>query len=319
MKNIFIGFIISLSFLSCNNKQEEPLRVGVMLWPPYDFFYLAENLGYYKDQNIQLIDYRTPSEVIRAYETGLLDAIMITDHLFLKINDTNVNDRVIMLIDYSSGSDLLLAKPEITTTEELKGKKIGAESSALGIFVMLRFLEIHGLSPNDITHVPVDVENQPQAYENGLFDAVVTFEPFASEIKNQGAIELCNSKEIPFEISDILISSPKTITKKRKQLELLCQGFFDALDVYQKNPGKYISKLSRRQNITSKEYSNALQGIILLNLSDNKKLFKNPDAGFYNTFSEVNKKMIDYNLIETKHNIIELIDTRIINNIHVKN
>lgn len=319
MKNIFIGFIVSLLFLSCKNKQSEPLRVGVILWPANEFFYLAENLGYYKDQHIKLIDYRTPSEVIRAYETGLLDAILITDHLYLKINDANVNNRIIMLVDYSSGSDVLLAKPGITTTEELKGKKIGAESSALGIFVMLRFLEIHGLSPDDITHVPVDVANQPQAFKNGLFDAIITYEPFATEMRKKGAIELCNSKEIPFEISDVLISSPMVIAQKSAQLEVLCQGFFDAVDVYQKDPAKYISKLSRRQNITSKEFSKTLQGITLLNLNDNKKLFKSTNAGYYNTFSEVNKKMIDYNLIDTKHNITELIDTRIINNIHAKN
>lgn len=319
MKKIFIGFIVSLLFLSCKNKQTEPLRVGVILWPANEFFYLAENLGYYKGHNIKLIDYRTPSEVIRAYETGLLDAILITDHLYLKINDTNVNDRILMIVDYSSGSDVLLAKPEITTTEELKGKKVGAESSALGIFVMLRFLEIHGLSSDDIIHVPVDVANQPQAFENGLFDAIITYEPFATEMKKDGAVELCSSKEIPFEISDVLISSPMLIAQKSAQLEILCQGFFDALDVYQKDPAKYISKLSRRQNITSKEFSNTLQGIRLLNLNDNKKLFKNPKAGYYNTFSEVNKKMIEYNLIETKHKTTELIDTRIINNIHAKN
>jgi NitT/TauT family transport system substrate-binding protein len=319
MKNSVLGLIIAILFLSCENKTVEPLRVGTLLWPTHDFFHLADHLGYYKDKNIQLIDYRTPSEVIRAYETGLLDAILVTDHLFLKTNDRLLKDRVLMVLDYSSGSDVLMANPAIKNMENLRGKKIGSESSALGIFVMLRFLELYGLSGNDITHVPVDVAQHTQAYENELFDAVVTYEPFASEMKKQGAVELCNSKEIPFEISDILISSPTIITQKREQLEVLCKGFFDALDVYKKDSSKYISKLSTRENISPEEFSKALKGITVLDLEDNVNLIKNTKAGYFKTLSNVNKKMIDYKLISTEHNITELIDASIIQNINAKN
>lgn len=319
MKNSILGLIIAILFLSCENKTVEPLRVGTLLWPTHDFFHLADHLGFYKDKNIQLIDYRTPSEVIRAYETGLLDAIMVTDHLFLKTNDRLLKDRVLMVLDYSSGSDVLMANPAIKNMENLRGKKIGSESSALGIFVMLRFLELYGLSGNDITHVPVDVAQQTQAYENELFDAVVTYEPFASEMKKQGAVELCNSKEIPFEISDILISTPTIITQKREQLEVLCKGFFDALAVYKKDSSKYISKLSTRENISPEEFSKALKGITVLDLDDNVNLIKNTKAGYFKTLSNVNKKMIDYKLINTEHNITELIDASIIQNINAKN
>ncbi|AUC83814.1 hypothetical protein CW731_00260 [Polaribacter sp. ALD11] len=318
MKKI-IPLLIIILFLSCKNKTPEPLRVGMLLWPPNEFFHLAENLGYYKDMNIQLIDYQTPSELLRAYETGLLDALIGTDHIFLKMNDNNLKDRILMVIDYSSGGDILLAKPEITSMKGLKGKRLGAEASPLGIFLMFRFLELYGLSPNEITHVPVDIANQPQAYDNGLFDAVITYEPFATKIKKQGAVELCNSKEIPFEISDVLISTPMIISKKREQFEVLCKGFFEVLEVYRKDPEKYKPEFTARQNISSEEFIKALNGVTILNLNDNKRSIKNPKASYFKTLSKVNKKMVDYKLIETNHNVTKLIDTSIIKNIDVKN
>ncbi|TXD45814.1 ABC transporter substrate-binding protein [Polaribacter sp. IC073] len=319
MKNILIAFFISILFLSCKDEVPEPLRVGMLIWPPNEFFHLAESLGYYKDKNIELIDYRTPSEAIRAYKTGLLDAVIGTGHLYLKMNDKNLEDRILMVIDYSSGSDLLLAKPEITSMEELKGKKLGAEASALGIFVMLRFLEIYGLSPNDITHVPIDVSNQPLAYKNGLFDAVITYEPFASEMKKQGAVELSNSKEIPFEISDVLISTPTIIAQKTEQLTALCKGYFDVITLYKKNAKKFTPKLTARHNISSEDFINALGGVTFLNLSDNKKLIDTTESGYYKALSKVNEKMIAFKLINTKHNVSELIDMSIVKNIHDKN
>jgi len=315
MKRIVAVLFAMVSLLSCSNNKSEPLRVGILLWPPYEFFYLAENLGYYQNKNIQLIDYRTPSEAIRAYKTGLLDAIIVTNHLFFEMNDQRLVDRIIMVINYSSGSDVLLGKPEIKSVNELKGKKVGAEASALGLYVMLRFLEINGLSPKDIKHIPVDVGNQGQSYKKGLLDGVVTYEPYATELKKHGAAELCNSKAIPLEISDILISTPLIIEQKREQLEILCAGFFKAQNVYQKSPSDYTSFLASRENVTDKEFLDALNGIQILDLSDNKKILLKSEESYFKTLSVVNRKMINYHLIKTIQNEYELIDNRIIENI----
>jgi len=41
--------ILSVLF-ACSAEQESPLRVGTNIWPGYEPFYLARELGYYEQQ-----------------------------------------------------------------------------------------------------------------------------------------------------------------------------------------------------------------------------------------------------------------------------
>lgn len=305
-------FIIFLFLKSCFSVADEPLKVGIPAWTPYDFFFLAELQGYYKDHNIQLIDYNTPSEAVRAYKTGMLDVVLITNHLFIKMNDRGLTDRIILAIDYSSGSDVFLVDHELSSAEELIGKRIAAEASALGIFVLLRCLDMHGLNPKEIAYVPMDVSSQPAAFKNGSIEGVITYEPFATRIRKMGGIEFCNSKLIPFEICDLLVARPKVIKQKKKQLTTLCRGFYSACKDYNAWPGIYLPTLTERARLTAQEYKEVLNGVTMLSLEDNRLLFGNPDSGLDISITQVNRMMIEYGLVNNQLDITKLIDNSII-------
>ena len=305
------GLLIILLFVSCGNNRIDNLKVGLILWPPLEFFYLADNLGYYKGHQIELISYSAPSEAIRAYKTGSLDVLLITNQIFIRINDDLLSDRIIMVVDFSSGADQLLVHPGIDTFPELKGKRLGVESSALGAYVMLRALDLHGIPPEEVIHVSADAATQPIAFRQGKIDGVITFEPVATQIKKMGAIQLFSSEEIPYEIADILISTPRVIKEKRKQLTALCNGFFKAHQDFQCAPEKYTSSIVKRAGITEQEFINSLSGVKILDRSKNLELFKDPYAGFYYSLTFVNQKMIEFGLAENSHGVGLIIDNSI--------
>ena len=312
IQNLIYCLLIVFLLNSCDNKPI-PLRVGLLVWPPYEFFYLAEKEGFYDEYSIDLIDYKTPSEVMRAYNNGLLDAIIITNHLYIQLNNDFQRDQIIQVINYSKGADVLLVKPEFNSVNDLVGKRIGAEASGLGLYVLQRFLEFNNISIDQINYVPVDVANQVEEFRDGKIDAVITYEPFATKIKSLSGKEIFNSSQIPFEICDVLISKKEIIESKKDQFISLSEGYFKALNLFKVNPNAYEEFLAEREGISPKEFIKALNGIEILDLNENQKLYTdNKDIDFLVRLENVNKKMVEFGIVKNVINSQNILNSNII-------
>ncbi|MBF0237703.1 MAG: ABC transporter substrate-binding protein, partial [SAR324 cluster bacterium] len=152
-------------------KPAAPLRLGSNLWPGYELLYLAQNLGYYEGQPIQLKTFPSTSEVIRAYRNGAIDVAAVTADEALLIADTLPNQRIILVCDFSKGADALLAQPQFQSMSDLRGKRIGVEPNALGAYMLLRALETSGMTPQEISVIYNPLENHENAYLSGQVDA----------------------------------------------------------------------------------------------------------------------------------------------------
>lgn len=148
---------------------------------------LAGDLGYYDNTPIRLLDYPLDSELIRAYRNGDLAAITITLDKALSLRETAPDIRVVTIQDTSNGGDAIVAKPEIKKLADLKDRRVGVESTALGAFVLIRALDQVGMSTKDVKIVTLLISQQERAFEQGSINAVVTFEPTVSRLQASGA------------------------------------------------------------------------------------------------------------------------------------
>ena len=98
----------------------------------------------------------------------------------------------------------MLARPELKELKDIKGRRVGVESGALGAYVLARALQIAGLNRTDISVVSIPVPEQEQAFQGRRVDAVVTMEPNRTRLLAQGARQLFDSSQIPGEIVDVL-------------------------------------------------------------------------------------------------------------------
>lgn len=307
-----LALLLLLLLCSCPRQGERPLRLGLLVWPPYEMFYLAQELGYLKDAGVEIIDYRTPSEAIRAYQNGLLDAVGLTNHLFLSLYERDPDQRIIMLINQSLGADALVARPEFGQVSALKGKRVGAESSALGAYVLLRALELNGLRLEDVEYVPVDVANQRQAYLEGRVDAVTTYEPFRTHLLQEGAVELFNSRSIPGEITDVLVTRRDLIEGHPRQLEKLVAGWFAAVAQFRQAPLEAAARVSHRENLGAEEFLQALNGIELLGWGENRAALADGSPVFAESLQQVAQRMQELKIIADLPPLGQAIDARFI-------
>ena len=182
---VFLTATILLA--ACTQESQQKLFVGTNIWPGYEPGYIAESQGLYKTGQIQMRQFSSATEVLRAFQNDSIHvaALTLDEALQLAQNDPEVV--VFLVADISDGADVIMAKPSISNVSELKGKTIAAEGTALGAFVISRALQIANVDPQSVTIESITVDESLVAYEKNRIDAVVTFEPFRSQLIRQGA------------------------------------------------------------------------------------------------------------------------------------
>ncbi len=105
---------------ACSEPRIQTLRIGTSVWPGYEPLYLARELGYLKTDEVDLLEYTSASQVLRAYKNGLLDAAAITLDEAIKLLEGGEDFRVILVMDVSNGADVLLGQASLKSIDDLK-------------------------------------------------------------------------------------------------------------------------------------------------------------------------------------------------------
>jgi NitT/TauT family transport system substrate-binding protein len=265
--------ICALFLCSCGEFQPEPLlRVGCIVWPGYEPLFLARHLGAYKDHPIQLVEYSSPGEAIRALEHGAIEAAAVTGDEMLRMAQDKVALRAILIMDISNGGDALAAHPSINSLRELKGKRVGVEANGVGSYLLSRAVQIAGMNISDLRIVNVAVADQDRAYQRGTVDAVVTFEPTLSRLTQRGAKVLFDSSHISGEILDFLVVREKIISSHESTLRALVRGWFEARETLIKAPRESARVLASREGLAPEQFLRALRGLRIPDAMENLAL-----------------------------------------------
>ncbi|TAE67138.1 MAG: nitrate ABC transporter [Oscillatoriales cyanobacterium] len=296
---------------SCT-KAEAPLRVGANVWPGYETLYLARSLGYYDNTPIRLVDYPSGTEEVRAYRNGEIEAAGISIDQALVLAATNPDVKIVVVMDFSNGGDVILGKPEIPNLQGLKNRPVGVESTALGAFIITRALEQKGMSPKDIKIVSLGVSEHERAFKDGKVDAVVTFGYARTKLLAVGAKQLFDSSQIPGEIVDVLIVRDDVINKQPKALQALVDGRFRALDYLTKNPQDAASRIAPRTGVTPEQFLESLKGLSSPSLQENQKLLGKTDPSLLNGVKRLSQVMLENKLLPKAVNPAPLLDDRLV-------
>ncbi len=248
-----------------------PLRVGTNVWPGYEPLYLARELGYYRNRPIRLLELRSTGDVTQLLRAGSIEVAALTLDETLSVLQDGFDLGVIAVMDVSQGGDVLLARPSIATLAQLKGKRIGVESSAVGAILLDGALAAARLRDDQVEIVPLTVAEHEAAYRDRRIDAVVTFEPVATRLREQGARVLFDSRRIPDRIVDVLVVRRDLIRGRESALEALLDGYFQALAFMKERPRRAAELSARRLNLTPAEVQRSYRGLRLPTLADNHR------------------------------------------------
>jgi len=304
---------LALSFFAllaagCEKTPPEPFRVGTNTWPGYEPLYLAQDLGYYRDTGIEVIRYPSASEVIRAFRSGFIDAAALTMDEVLLLNEHMNRPSVVLVMDFSSGGDAIIAKKGYESMKALEGKRIGTESSALGAFFLSRALSLSNMSIEDVKVVPLEIDEHEVAFKSGIVDAVVTFEPVRSNLLKSGARVVFDSSNIPGEIVDVLIVKEDVAENRGNSMELLLSGWFRSVDYIKKNPAASARILAEKEGVTEAQFLESLEGLHIPGRDENIALLSGRDESLKKGVALLSLNMAKSGLLDKAVDATTLID-----------
>lgn len=309
-----ITLLISVTLFlgGCSQEPIEKLSVGSNIWPGYEPGYFAESKGLFKSGAIEMRQFSSATQVLRAFRNDAIQvaALTLDEALQLAQNDDDVV--VFLVADISNGADVILAKPGIASVAGLKGKTIVAEGSALGAFVISRALQLSGLSATDVNVISMTVDESVIAFSEERVDAVVTFEPFRSQLLRQGAEEIFTSKEIPNEIVDVLVTKRSLIDAREEVFGDLAQGWMAAIEMIQTQPELAHPVLATRLELDVAEVPGAFEGLVLPNIDQNRAMLSGSAASLRGVAEILEQVLKERSLLTDKVDIEHLFDARLV-------
>jgi len=232
--------------------------MGATMWPGFEPFYVARELHFWREDQIKLLEYTSTAELTRAFRNGTVDGGLLSLDEALRLIEDQQDVKVLVVTDISNGADVIMAKPEFHSMKDLRGHRIGAETTGLGAYVLFRALELSGLTPADVEIVPLEFSEQQPAFDRGLVDAVVTYEPVRTQLKNAAARQIFDSTLIPGEIVDVLVVRTTYLAKSPDNARLLVQAFYHALRYAREKPDDFVRIAAARENETPQEFRQAM-------------------------------------------------------------
>jgi NitT/TauT family transport system substrate-binding protein len=280
-------------------EPESALRIGTNVWIGSEPLYLARELGRLDPAAVQLVEYPSASEVLRAFRNQAIDGMVISlDELFGLAVD-GLRPRIILVVDVSHGADVVVGRGGMRTMRDLKGKSVAVESSALGAFVLSRALALNGMKASDVNVVHLESNEQPSAFEKGQVDGAVTFDPYRAQFLRAGAKILFDSTQIPGEIVDLLAVRSTVFERQPKAIQALLTGWFGAIDYMKSEPEDAARRMGIRQQTTGEQFLAAQQGLHIPSREENLRMLGGAAPELAVTGNRLMALMVDAKLLRT--------------------
>jgi len=314
LKYKYFNFLLPFLLMTQCSDTGNVLRIGTNVWPGYEPLYVAQSEGRWDKNRIKLVEYPSSSEVMRAFRNKAIEGASLTLDEVLMLKQDNISVKVVLIHDISDGGDVIIAKKNIKSVKDLRGKTIAVESNALGAFVLTRALEINGLKVKDVKILTSDVNEHENTFISGKADAVVTFEPVRTKLLKTGAVEIFSSKEIKNEIIDVLVFHEEALDKNKETVRILIDGWFWAVDLLNSSPKKTAQIISKRLKISPEEVLNSYQGLHIPDRKENLKLLHGENSEISRSLLKLNRILLENNLINSKYDVSDLITSEYISN-----
>ncbi len=245
-------------------KELKGINIAFQEWVGYGLFYLAQEKEFCKEEGIELvfIDEQSDSARRDAFNRGMLDCEAGTIDLLVSKVAQGTPIVAVMEIDRSFGSDAIVATENITTLEDLKGKRVALARDDVGETLLAVLFQEEGLSLNDVILVPELAEEAAASFLNGKADACVTWEPQVTKaLQRPGAHILTSTKEHPGIIIDTLNVRRDLVENSPALVKKIMRAWFKGLDFYRGHPVEASEIIAKHYAITPEQYRKQVQGL----------------------------------------------------------
>lgn len=307
MRKLFLLLMVLPLLYSCSKPPASVLKIGSNVWPGYEFYYMARDQGYLSPEKVRLVEFANATDVSDELLNGNIAGALLTLDEAVRLSVTGLKLKVIQVVDFSRGGDVVLAQSSIDANTNFKNKSIAVEASAVGALMLTAFKEHYKIQDDELTVEYISVDESEKAYERGT-DFIISFEPFRTKILNMGGKQVFDTSYVPNLIVDVLVVREDALAKhSQEQFEYVIKAYFKALAEYKGSPMASAKILSKRLQITPQEVIESYEGIAPAELSENHSLLLGEPPGILSSIEDISEILRASNLIDGKVNARSMI------------
>jgi len=282
-------FLVGLAEILPPRTHDLPLRVAVGLWPGSETLLMARERGMLPESRFTLLEATWSSVTYRAFDSGAVDAAVLTGAGVGRLLESGKNIRVVCFMDESKGADRLVAMGDIRNIADLKGKRVGFAPHGPGIHLLSEALVAAGLKMDDVEEVSLLPPDIPGALMRGEVSAVVAADPWVRTMVDGGAHILIDSSELKIPGLRMLVVNERVLSEQRdKVVDLVRAHFSLAPDLHKAEDVDGMDVVLRRQRISRDEFAEVMSNIRIFDREENASLMRDGSAAIARIFSQVN-------------------------------
>lgn len=280
---------IGLSSLSSAVCAAEKITVAHSTWIGYGALYIAKEKGYFEkaglDVDLQIIE--ASSDAIAAMQGGQITVVASTIDNFTLFSGNGADLALIMTLDESAGGDGIVAKKEISSVADLKGKRIGVQKGSISQFLLAQALKNGGLTMDDVTAIDMKSGDAGAAFVAGSIDAAVTWQPWLSKAAatDFGKI-LTDTRDMPGLIVDALATKSEYALSHKTELEALVDAYFEGVAFMEKNPAEANEIIARNLKMSVETLEGTLNDVRFFSKKDNAAFFEGENSAAFDLVSQ---------------------------------
>jgi NitT/TauT family transport system substrate-binding protein len=281
-----------------------PLRVGITPWIGYETLLIAHDFHWLPDS----IEMKRGLSVIDSLDglvSGELDAACLTLDEMLRARDNGLSLTAITIFDISAGADMVISRADTNSLSDLKGKRIGVDPSSVGILMLTKLLEHANLTREQITLVHCPFDQHQEYWVNNRVDAMITYEPTASQLQQLEGHVLFDSQHIPELIFDVLAVRTDRLDIHQHNLTQLVAAHFKGLRHTINHHQDTLYRIAAHQAINVNEVQHAYNGVILPSLEANRDYLTNENGRFINAAKEVLRILAQHNILSSESDLAD--------------
>jgi NitT/TauT family transport system substrate-binding protein len=219
-------------------KYSGTVHIASSTWTGYAALYVADRKGIWKQHGlaVDFTDVEDPVQRLNALNAGQLQGMASTVDAFARATSQGVPAVQVFPIDQSEGGDGILARNEIQSVKDLRGRTVAVNQGSVSEWFLAQVLKKNGMSLGDVKEQNMTSGDAGAAFVAAKVDVAVTWEPWLSRAaKTSFGRVLVSSKQYPDLIVDSFAFRRDFVDKYPETVKEFARAYYDALGWFQKN------------------------------------------------------------------------------------
>jgi NitT/TauT family transport system substrate-binding protein len=311
-----VGILVAVALLAGTAWAGETVKLGMSTWLGYAPLYLAKEKGFFQKRgvDVEVVVIESPADRRAAFAADRIQgfATTVDTHVMTAAAENPIPVKQVLALDDSHGGDGIVAKKEITSVKDLKGKTVAAQLGAGASYFWLNYvLAQNGLKLSDLKAVDMKAGDAGAAFVAGKVDAAVTWEPWLSRAKNTpfGQVLIASDKT-PGIIVDSLAFKPDFLKRRGDDVKKIIAAWNEALQFAAQNPKEADAIMAKFTGQKPEEFTKEKTGVRFYGAKENQEYFGTPQKPglLYTVTQRAADLWFDLKFIKTKPKADELID-----------